>query len=296
MNFLYNEKEYIPFHPSKSMDWKDKLHRGLDKKSILCVGLDTDMDRLRSDFESQIDVNRMVVDATKDVAAAYKPNLAFYEKEGADGIRSLKDTIIYIREKAPDALIILDGKKGDIGNTSASYAKAAYEEMDVDSVTLNGYMGRDVVEPFIEYSGRLNFVLCRTSNSSADPIQNLDVGGMPFYLIMAEMIREWNGSGNLGLVVGATYPNELSRIRKSIGFDMPILIPGIGSQGGNLEAVLENGTDQKGGGILINVSRGIMFAYQREEFKGMELGEAAFKASYHYGERIRRCLEDLGRW
>ena len=278
------------------MDWKEKINRGLEKRTILCVGLDTDMDRLKRDFDSQIEVNRLIVDETKNLAAAYKPNLAFYEKEGEEGIKALSETVDHIKRNAPDALIILDGKKGDIGNTSKAYAAAAYEKIGADAVTLNGYMGRDVIDPFLEYEDKLNFVLCRTSNPSAREMQDLKVSGMPLYLKMADMIREWNQGKNLGMVVGATYPEELGRIRELVGYDIPILVPGIGTQGGDLKAVLEKGTEKGGRGILINVSRGIMFAYQRKGMTSSEIGKAARMAAATYVNNIRDMLEDLGRW
>lgn len=274
------------------MSWEAKLNKGVEKRTILCVGLDTDMDRIE-DFSSQFEVNREIISATRDLAAAYKPNLAFYEKEGAAGIRDLEKTVNLIRDEAPNALIILDAKKGDIGNTSKAYAKAAFEVLGVDAVTLNGYMGKDAVEPFAQYEDRLGFVLCRTSNRSANRIQELRIGDRPLYMEMARAVKEWNERGNLGLVVGATFPEELQLVRKEIGYQIPILVPGIGAQGGDLEDVIKNGTDDDGSGILVNVSRGIMFA---PRYENQSLGDAARRSAGEYVKKIRVAMERSERW
>lgn len=282
------------------MRWKDILDRALeDRRTLLCVGLDTDMTRFGgedTDAEpSQFDINREIIEATSKYAAAYKLNMAFYEVEGEQGIKDLKKTVDLIKEKHPGILVILDAKKGDIGNTSKAYARAAYSHLDVDSVTLNGYMGRDAVDPFSEDPDRLCFVLCRTSNRAASEVQ--DHGGdKKMFIHMAELIRSWNGNDNLGMVVGATFPEELAQVREIVGHNMPILVPGVGAQGGDLEKVLRFGTDERGGNILINVSRGIMFAYAKDEYKGMKMAEAAEKAAKDYYNSIRKVLEKIGRW
>lgn len=282
------------------MRWKDILDRALiERRTLLCVGLDTDMTRFRGEGHgsktSQFEINRQIIEATCRYAAAYKLNMAFYEVEGEQGMRDLKRTVEYLKERHPDVLVILDAKKGDIGNTSKAYARAAYSHLDVDSVTLNGYMGRDAVDPFSEDRDRLCFVLCRTSNRAASEVQ--DHGGdKKLFVHMAELIESWNEKGNLGMVVGATFPEELSIVRDIVGTGMPILVPGVGAQGGDLEKVLRFGTDERGGNILINVSRGIMFAYTKEDFKGMKMAEAAEKAAHQYHRSIGKVLENIGKW
>ncbi|MGA1820629.1 MAG: orotidine-5'-phosphate decarboxylase [Thermoplasmatota archaeon] len=279
------------------MNWKEKLAGALRKRTLLCVGLDTDMDRFPSEMRGgelpQFERNREIVDATADLAAAYKLNQAFYEVQGADGVRAMERTVAYIHDKDPGILVILDAKKGDIGNTSEAYAKAAFETLQADSITVNGYMGKDAVSPFSEYPDRLVFVLCRTSNCAAGEVQNTPSPTEPLFLKMAEMISGWNDNGNLGMVVGATYPEELEMVRKRVGYDMPVLVPGVGAQGGDLEKVLEYGTDEKGWGVLINVSRGIMFSFLK---KGGEYSAAARSAALEYHDGINRVMKDLGRW
>jgi len=279
------------------MSWKDKLSRSLERRTLLCVGLDTDMDRfppeLREGELRQFERNRELIDATADLAAAYKLNQAFYEVMGADGVAAMERTVSYIREKYPDILVILDAKKGDIGNTSRAYAKAAFESLGADSITVNGYMGKDAVTPFSEYSDALVFVLCRTSNPAAGEVQNTPSPSEPLFMKMAELISGWNNGGNLGMVVGATFPEELRMVRERAGYGMPVLVPGVGAQGGDLEKVLEYGTDENGWGILLNVSRGIMFAFQKE---GGDYISAARKAALGYYERINDIMNELGRW
>jgi len=246
--------------------------------------------------DPQFDLNRRLVDATKDLAAAYKLNMAFYESEGAKGFDPMKRTIAHIKDEAPEAIIILDGKKGDIGNTSKAYAKAAFMTLGADAVTLNGYMGIDAVEPFAEYQDRLCFVLCRTSNRAAAEVQDIGGPSDPLYLRMAGLVRSWNRRGNLGLVVGATFPEELSAVRALVGYDMPILVPGVGAQGGDLKKVLENGTGPNGSGVLINVSRGIMFAFEDKAYKDLGYERAARTAATDMRESIEKELVALGRW
>lgn len=283
------------------MEWKMKLDRSRKElKTLLCVGLDTDMQKFPKDMlaadDPQFDLNRRLVDATKDLAAAYKLNMAFYESEGAKGFDPMKRTIAHIKDEAPEAIIILDGKKGDIGNTSKAYAKAAFMTLGADAVTLNGYMGIDAVEPFAEYQDRLCFVLCRTSNRAAAEVQDIGGPSDPLYLRMAGLVRSWNRRGNLGLVVGATFPEELSAVRALVGYDMPILVPGVGAQGGDLKKVLENGTGPNGSGVLINVSRGIMFAFEDKAYKDLGYERAARTAATDMRESIEKELVALGRW
>lgn len=280
------------------MRWKDLLLDSLEKRrTLLCVGLDTDMERFPSEHISgelpQFERNRELIDATADLAAAYKLNQAFYEIEGANGVIALERTISYIKKEHPGALVILDAKKGDIGNTSKAYAKAAFEVLGVDSITINGYMGKDAVTPFSDHKDKLVFVLCRTSNRSAGEVQDVPSPHDPFYMKMAHLINGWNDNDNLGMVIGATFPEELKNVRESVGFQMPILVPGIGTQEGDLEKVLQYGTDERGYGVLINVSRGIMYAFQKE---GGSYIEAARKAALGYHNAIKDGMSSLGRW
>jgi len=279
------------------MNWKEKLSSSLERRTLLCVGLDTDMGKFPHDMREgdlpQFERNRELIDATAALAAAYKLNQAFYEVQGADGVLAMERTVSYIREKYPNVLVILDAKKGDIGNTSKAYAKAAFESLGADSITVNGYMGKDAVTPFSEYSDALVFVLCRTSNSAAGEVQNTPSPSEPLFLKMAELISKWNDQGNLGMVVGATFPEELKMVRERVGYGMPVLVPGVGAQGGDLERVLEYGTDERGWGVLVNVSRGIMFAFHKERGN---YAASARGAALEYTEKIKDVMKGLGRW
>jgi orotidine-5'-phosphate decarboxylase len=281
------------------MRWREILDRAVEeRRTVLCIGLDTDMTRFADEGiigRSQFEINREIIEYTHEYAAAYKLNQAFYEAEGPEGSYCLKKTVDLIKKHYPEILVILDSKKGDIGNTSKAYARAAYDHLGVDSVTLNPYMGRDAVDPFSMDRDRLGFVLCRTSNKAASSVQ--DHGGdPPLFLKMAELIKTWNERGNLGLVVGATYPDEMEKIRERIGFEMPILVPGVGAQGGDLRKVLDKGSDQQGGNVLINVSRGIMFEFSRHKDGSERLGEYAAGAAEDYRGRIREEMKRCGRW
>lgn len=281
------------------MRWRNLLDRSADeRRTLLCIGLDTDMERLRREGAghlTQFEINREIVQNTWETAAAYKLNMAFYEAEGAGGISDLKKTVDLIKEEHPEILVILDAKKGDIGNTSKAYARAAFRHLNVDSVTLNAYMGRDAVDPFSEDPDRLSFVLCRTSNRAASEVQ--DHGDEEkMYIRMARLVKKWNDNGNLGLVVGATFPEEISTVRSVVGNDMPILVPGVGAQGGDLSKVLELGTDEKGGNVLINVSRGIMFAFSKDDAPVSDLGSYSKEAARSYCDDIKEELERCGRW
>jgi orotidine-5'-phosphate decarboxylase len=278
------------------MTWKEKLEGALrGRGSLLCVGLDTDMERFKDSGMDQFAINREVIDSTAEFAAAYKLNAAFYECEGIEGARALERTFDHLRRNHPDVLTIYDAKRGDIGNTSKAYAKAAFDVLGADAITLNGYMGKDAISPFQEYAEKLCFVLCRTSNRSSGEVQDLLSPKDPLYMEMARLVTSWNDRGNLGLVVGATYPEELGRIRQLVGPDMPILVPGVGSQGGDLKKVLELGTNRDGGGILINVSRDIMFAFEKDNVGFQGLRSSAKKAAEAYLRRIKGVQNGIDR-
>ncbi len=229
---------------------------------LLCVGLDPDPAKLPPDLAGErqplLAFNRRIIDATADLAAAYKPQIAFYSALGKEA--ELEASIRYARERAPHALVILDAKRNDIGNTAAAYASEAFDRYGADAVTINPYMGDDSVRPFIARPDRGAILLCRTSNPGARDFQDLLVDGLPLYRRVAERAdRDWNGLGNLLLVVGATYPREMAELRRAHP-TLWFLVPGIGAQGGDLEATLAAGLMPDGTGLLVNSSRGIIYA------------------------------------
>ena len=230
--------------------------------TLVCVGLDPDIGKLPSDLRSHetplLAFNQRIVDATHDIAAAYKPQIAFYSALGAED--QLRSSIDYIRERAPNALVILDAKRNDIGNTAQAYAREAFDRYDADAVTINPYMGEDSVQPFLEREDRGAILLCRTSNPGARDFQDLVCDGLPLYAHVARRAAErWNAKRNLMLVVGATFPQEMAALRQAHP-NLPFLVPGIGAQGGDLDATLQAGLDSEGTGLLINSSRGIIYA------------------------------------
>ena len=262
------------------MRFFEKLERAARKNgSLLCVGLDPDPALMPVDDVA--DFNRAIIAATSDYVCAYKPNLAFYEALGEKGYAALSETLAAIPDDIPT---IGDAKRGDIGNTAKAYARALFDDLGFDAATVNPYLGGDAVEPFLEREEKAAFILCRTSNPGARDLQDLAVsdGGAsrPLFEVVAEMAARWNARGNVGLVVGATYPEELRRVRQ-ICPEMTFLVPGVGAQGGDLAAVMANGLDAKGGGLIINVSRQVLYAS-----KGADFAEAA-------GEAARRLRDDI---
>lgn len=251
------------------MNFIEKLSNIVHKNnSLLCVGLDVDKAKLpKFLFESKdnpiLFFNKSIINNTKDLVCAYKLNMAFYEVLGTDGVDLLQKTIRYIPE---DVVVILDGKRNDIGNSARKYAQSLFENFKADAVTVNPFLGRDSVMPFLEYKDKCTFILCRTSNPSAVDFQDILVSKTPFYQIITNKIKEWNVYGNCGAVVGATYPNELKIIRNILGENIPLLIPGIGKQGGDIEKSVKNGTNNKGKMAVINSSRGIIFAGNDKDF------------------------------
>ena len=223
------------------MNFEEKLlSLARENQSLLCIGLGPDPSLMAVPDVYQF--NKEIIDATSDLVCAYKPNLAFYEALGLEGLRALVKTLDSIPDHIP---VIADGKRGDIGNTARAYAKALFEVLGFDAATVNPYLGYDSLEPFLDYTDRGIFILCRTSNPGARDIQELDCGGKPLFERVAEIARGWNLHHNVGLVVGATAPEELRRVRQLCP-DMPFLIPGIGPQGGDLEASVKAGTDSHG--------------------------------------------------
>ncbi|MEA3152174.1 MAG: orotidine-5-phosphate decarboxylase [Gammaproteobacteria bacterium] len=246
-----------------STTFADRLNRAqIESGSLVCIGLDPDPAKLPPDVASEpepfLAFNRRIVDATAHLAAAYKPQIAFYSALGKE--RELVDSIRYIRERAPHALVILDAKRNDIGNTAEAYAREAFDRYGADAVTVNPYMGEDSLRPFLARPDRGAILLCRTSNPGARDFQDLLIDGLPLYRRVAERAdRDWNAARNVMLVVGATYPAEMAELRQAhpaLGF----LVPGIGAQGGDLDSTLAAGLDAQGTGLLINSSRGIIYA------------------------------------
>jgi orotidine-5'-phosphate decarboxylase len=250
------------------MKFTEKLDAAVKKNnSLLCIGLDIDLKKIPASLLNKgdpiFDFNKAIIDATKDLVCAYKPNIAFYEMYGIYGMQALIKTIEYASDHIP---IILDAKRGDVGHTASAYAKAIFEIYKADATTINPYMGYDSVEPFLEYKDKGIFILCLTSNVSHEDFQMLGKEE-PLYKLVAKHVKEWDVSGNCGLVVGATNPEELKEIRKTVG-DMPILIPGIGAQGGDLASSVRYGVSKKGERAIINSSRNIIFASSGDDFAG----------------------------
>jgi orotidine-5'-phosphate decarboxylase len=260
-------------------------------RSLLCVGLDPEPGRLPVD--NVLDFNRAIVEATTDLAAAYKPNLAFYEALGLPGLRALEGTIQAIREAAPQALIIGDAKRGDGGPSAAAYARAMFQVWGFDSVTVNPWGGGETLKPFLEDASKGVFVWCRGSYASAADLQDLEVaspyGKTTMYEHVARTSLEWNDKGNVGLVLGATVPDQLAAIRK-VCPDSPFLIPGIGAQGGDLEASVRCGVNANGRRAVINSSRSIIYASD-----GADFARASRQSAASLRDAINRILETEGK-
>ena len=266
----------------------DKLNTVVRKnRSLVCVGLDTSPELIPSGM-SVLDFNKAIIDATADLVCAYKPNLAFYEAQGEKGLDTLHKTIKHIPKDIP---VIGDAKRGDIGNTSAVYAKALFDYFGFDAVTVGPYLGFDSVEPFLKYKEKGVIILCRTSNKGAADFQSLlcqyDGKVRPLYEIVALKASQWNTNHNVGLVVGATYPEELKNIRQAHP-DLPILIPGVGAQGADLNLAVRYGVDAHNRGIMINSSRGIIYAG-----KGDDFASAARQAAETLRDDINKIIDGL---
>lgn len=228
----------------------NKLTAKWDENKFVCIGLD------KGDFE----FDKTIIDQTYDLVCAYKPQSAFYEAGGAAGWKALKKTVQYIHEKSSDIPVILDAKRADIGSTNEAYVKAIFDDLGFDAVTIHPYLGKEAMEPFLQRADKGIIVLVKTSNPGAGEFQDLEIDGKPLYQVVAEhVVSDWNKNGNCAVVVGATYPEELKIVRGIVG-DMPILIPGIGAQGGDLENTIKNGLNSQKQGLIISSSRGIIFA------------------------------------
>ena len=243
----------------------DKYNQRVDKvNSLVCVGLDSELGKLPEKFKAmefpQFEFNKWIIDQTAEFAAAFKPNIAFYEARGDQGIKELKMTMDYLREKYPDVFTVCDAKRGDIGNTNNGYVAAIFDWLGFDAVTLHPYFGSEALKPFLDRADKACIILCRSSNPGAGELQDLKTGGKPVWQIVAEKTaKEWNKNNNCMLMVGATYPKEMKTARSVIG-DMTLLVPGIGAQGGDIEATVKAGLNSEKLGMIINSSRGIIFA------------------------------------
>lgn len=252
----------------------DKYNLRVKKvNSLVCVGLDSDYSKLPDKFKksksSQFDFNKWIIEQTYQYVAAYKPNIAFYEARGDQGIRELKQTMDYLRKKHPDIFTICDCKRADIGNTNQGYVDSLFDWFGFDAITIHPYLGSEALEPFLIRKDNGCIILCRTSNSGAGELQDLKVKSFfakaskneqPLWRYIATMVvRKWNKNNNCMLVVGATYPKEMKTIRALTG-DMTFLVPGVGAQGGNVEDVVKSGLNSKGNGLIINSARGIIFS------------------------------------
>ena len=247
------------------MTFPEKLDWIMEKNdSLLCVGLDSDNEKISPDLKkqehSQFIFNKWIIEQTASLVCAYKPNTAFYEARGIAGIADLKLTCDFIRTTYPHIPIILDAKRGDIGNTNNGYVKFAFEYLQVDAITLHPYLGQEAVQPFLDFTGKGIIVLCLTSNPGAKEFQDLQINGEPLYKHVAKnVVDNWNKNNNCLMVMGATYPEELAEIRKIAG-DMTFLVPGIDAQGGDVEKTVKAGLNAQGKGMMINSSRGIIFS------------------------------------
>ncbi|MDA0987831.1 MAG: orotidine-5'-phosphate decarboxylase [Chloroflexi bacterium] len=253
--------------------------------SLLCVGLDPDPALMP--VKDVLEFNRAIIDATADLVCCYKPNLAFYEALGIPGLEALQRTLEHIPSDIP---VLGDAKRGDIGSTAKAYATAMFEQWGFDAVTANPYLGRDAVEPFLEYPDKGILVLCHTSNPGAADFQELSLGRgseqRPLYEQVALKAREWNSRGNVGLVMGATHPEQMQTVRHLCP-DMVILAPGIGAQGGDLENTVKFGVNTGGEGLIINSSRGIIFASRNKD----DFASEARRAAQELRQNINRARE-----
>ena len=243
-----------------------------ERNSLLCVGLDPDIAKFPAHLQGRSDAIfefcKDIVDATADLACCFKPQIAYFAAHRAED--QLEDLIGHIRKVHPGVPVILDAKRGDIGSTAERYAIEAFERFKADAVTLSPYMGRDSVEPWLAYKDKGVILLCRTSNPGGSDLQFLDVGGPNGQERLFERVArlaadEWNSTGQIGLVVGATFPAEIAKVRAITG-DMPLLVPGIGAQGGDIEATVKAGRTAAGTGLMINSSRAILYAGQGEDY------------------------------
>ena len=276
--------------------FRDLLERRWDAGRFVCVGLDPDWTKLPESIKAEAgrgddDAARAravvvfceeIVEATADFACAFKPNAAFFEALGASGAEALGAVVRHIRTAAPDVPVIYDAKRGDIGNTNLGYAVDAFDRLGADAITVHPYLGREALQPFLDRADKGVIVLVRTSNPGGGEFQDLHVDGEPLYRVVARRVTQsWNRNRNCAVVVGATYPDELRAVRGIVG-DMPILIPGIGAQGGEVQATIAAGQDARGRGMIVSASRSILYA---------SAGEGFAEAARAECERLTREIE-----
>ena len=283
------------------MTFQGKLQAACEQnRTLLCIGLDPDP-ALMATLDIK-EFNRSIVDATHDLVCAYKPNLAFYESAGLAGIDALADTVSYIHDTAPGVIVLADAKRGDIGSTNVHYARALFETWGFDATTVIGYTGGEALKPFLDYSDKGVFVLCRSSNPGAGEIQDLEVAqareatvvyqageGTALYQWLATQTKAWSGDGNIGLVVGATYPKELAEVRKLCP-GLPILAPAVGAQAGDLEASVKAGVDSDGRNLIVSSSRSVTYASRDKK----DYASAARTAAERLRDDINRVLRENG--
>jgi orotidine-5'-phosphate decarboxylase len=261
--------------------FKGLLESHWSQGHFVCVGLDSEFSKLpasilKKDHEGGIDIaasliafNKAIIEATHDIVCAYKPNTAFYEAYGVAGMVALEKTVSLIHEIAPTVPVILDAKRADIGNTNTGTVAFAFHYLQADAITLHPFLGKEALEPFLACKEKGIIILCRTSNEGSGEFQQLSVNGVPLYQVVAERVAaEWNSNDNCSLVVGATYPEEIKEVRLRVG-KMPLLIPGIGAQGGSVEKTVAAARNEDASGMIINSSRGIIFASSDTDFAGV---------------------------
>lgn len=253
------------------MTFQQKLDRIVEKNnSLLCIGLDPVLEKLPKHLGKHKDpflqFNKNIIDATNDLVCSYKPNSAFYEAQGEKGIGELKKTCDYIKKKYPEIPIILDAKRGDLIDTNKGYVKFVFDYIGADAVTLQSYLGGEVLKPFLDRKEKASIIMCKNSNPDSGEFQDLLVKGEELYKIVARNFsQKWNYNNNVLLVIGSTYPQQLEEVRKIVG-DMTLLIPGIGAQGGNIEASVKMGINKDKKGIIISTSRVILYASSKKDF------------------------------
>lgn len=272
-------------------NFRELLEGQWEQGKFLCVGLDSDFEKIPESArgkgvrETIVGFNRAIIDATKDLICAYKPNSAFYEAYGDEGWSALRETIQYIHEAAPELPVILDAKRADIGNTNKGYVVSAFDHLRADAITVHPYMGGESIKEFLARKDKGIFVMCKNSNPGSGEFQDLEINGQPLYIHVARSFAEkWNINKNCGLVVGATYPVDIKRIRETTP-EMPLLIPGIGAQGGELEQSVKNGKDTGGRGFILSTGRVILYASN-----GSDFAEAARKKTTELDSAIRAVL------
>lgn len=251
------------------MTFRQKLEQIIKKNnSLLCVGLDPDLKKIPKRFlkiqNPIFEFNKSIINATHDLVCAYKPNIAFYEAYGIDGLKQLKQTIEYLQTSYPEIPIVLDAKRADIGNTARMYAKSVFEYWNADAVTVFPHLGLDSLMPFLNYQNKLTILLLKTSNADSSTFQNLLVSGKPYYLAIAEKIKTWNYT-NIGIFVGATYSQELKELR-SLFPNSIFLSAGLGAQSAEIEKAVKAGIDKTKSGIMFNASRSILYAGNEKDF------------------------------